>query len=340
MKYPSIFAEKFLCMKKIIGLGNALTDVLVRLENDSTLKTLQLPKGSMQLIDSELYKTISTQRAQLKEEKDAGGSSANTIRTLGLLGVQSALIGKIGEDADGVFYQNALKECQVKPFLTIHKQLPSGVCSAFISPDGERTMATFLGASSTLSAEDLTPEMFAHQDYLYIEGYMVQNHDMMRQALSLAKQAGLQICLDLASYNIVEEDKEFFMEILEHDLDIIFANEEESIALTGLQPEEAVQEIAKKCNIAIVKVGKDGALIARGEELVRVQAFHVQDVLDTTGAGDSFAAGFMYGLAHEYDLARCGELGALMASLVIQDMGASLSTAHIEQVKAHIATWN
>ncbi len=327
-------------MKKIIGLGNALTDVLVRLENDSTLQELQLPKGSMQLIDSHIHEIISAHRAQLKEEKDAGGSSANTIRTLGLLGVQSALIAKIGKDADGIFYQEVLEKCRVKPFLSIHNQLPSGVCSAFISPDGERTMATFLGASSTLSAEDLTPEMFAHQDYLYIEGYMVQNHDMMRHALSMAKKAGLQICLDLASYNIIEEDRDFFMEILEHDLDIIFANEEEAIALTGLSPEEAVQAIAKKCNIAVVKIGKDGALIARDEELIRVQAFQVKDVLDTTGAGDNFAAGFMYGLSHGYDLDRCGELGALMASLVIQDIGASLSASHIEQVKAHIASWN
>lgn len=160
------------------------------------------------------------------------------------------------------------------------------MASTFISPDGERTFGTYLGAASTLKAEELSLEMFKGYTYLFIEGYLVQEHDMILRAIELAKEAGLQVCLDMASYNIVAGDHEFFSLLVNKYVDIVFANEEEAKAFTGKEPEEALDIIAKMCSIAIVKVGARGSLIRKGTEEVRIEAVPVAKVVDTTGAGD------------------------------------------------------
>ena len=147
-----------------------------------------------------------------------------------------------------------------------------------------------------MKAEDLSLDMFKGYAYLFVEGYLVQDHDMILRAIELAKEAGLQVCLDMASYNIVREDHEFFSLLVNKYVDIVFANEEEAKAFTGKEPEEALDVIAKMCSIAIVKLGARGSLIRKGTEMVQVQAAPAEKVVDTTGAGDYFAAGFLYGL--------------------------------------------
>ena len=216
-------------MDKIIGLGNALVDVLATLKDDTLLDEMGLPKGSMQLIDDAKLQQINERFSQMKTHLATGGAAANTILGLACLGAGTGFIGKIGNDAYGNFFRANLQRNGIEDKLLV-SDLPSGVASTFISPDGERTFGTYLGAASTLKAEDLTLDMFKGYAYLLIEGYLVQDHDMILHAIELAKEAGLQVCLDMASYNIVAGDLEFFTLLINKYVDIVFANEEEAKA--------------------------------------------------------------------------------------------------------------
>ncbi len=323
-------------MDKIIGLGNALVDVLATLKDDSTLDEMGLPKGSMQLIDETKLEQINKKFATINTKLATGGSAGNTILALANLGAQAGFIGKTGDDDNGRFFKKHFEECGIEAKLLI-SDLPSGVASAFISPDGERTFGTYLGAASSLIAEDLSPEMFKGYAYLYVEGYLVQDHDMILHAMQLAKDAGLQICLDMASYNIVEEDLEFFTMLVNKYVDIVFANEEEAKAFTGKeQPEEALTEISKMCSIAVVKMGAKGSCIKKGTEKVCVEATPVKKVADTTGAGDYFAAGFLYGLICGYSLEKCAMIGTILSGKVIQKVGTNLTKKQWDEIKLNI----
>ena len=243
----------------------------------------------------------------------------------------------MNNDFYGNFFRDSLLERGTEANLLLSTALPSGVASTFISPDGERTFGTYLGAASTLKAEDLSLDMFKGYAYLFVEGYLVQDHDMILRAIELAKEAGLQVCLDMASYNIVREDHEFFSLLVNKYVDIVFANEEEAKAFTGKEPEEALDVIAKMCSIAIVKLGARGSLIRKGTEMVQVQAAPAEKVVDTTGAGDYFAAGFLYGLTCGYSLEKCGKIGSLLSKDVIQVVGTELPAAQWEKIKEEIS---
>ncbi len=324
-------------MDKIIGMGNALVDVLATLHDDKILSEMGLPKGSMQLIDEAKLQQINTYFAQTTTHLATGGSAGNTILGLACLGAPTAFIGKVGNDTYGHFFRENMKECGIVDKL-LPSTLPSGVASTFISPGGERTFGTYLGAAATLKAEDLTADMFAGYSYLYIEGYLVQDHDMILRAITLAKEAGLQVCLDMASYNIVEGDKEFFTLLLNKYIDIVFANEEEARAFTNCNcPEEALNIIGKLCSIAIVKVGSKGSYVRKGTELVKANALPVSEVVDTTGAGDYFAAGFLYGLTSGYSLEKCAKIGSLLAGNVIQVIGTTVPAQQWNEIKLNIS---
>ncbi|RGM49880.1 MULTISPECIES: adenosine kinase [Bacteroides] len=327
-------------MDKIIGLGNALVDVLATLENDEILAEMRLPKGSMTLIDEDKLLKINECLSGVKTHLAIGGSAGNAIRAMAQLGAATGFIGKVGDDAYGNFYRDSLLKRETEAILLLSGTLPSGVASTFISPDGERTFGTYLGAASTLKAEELSLEMFKGYAYLFIEGYLVQDHDMILRAIELAKEAGLQVCLDMASYNIVAEDYDFFSLLVNKYVDIVFANEEEAKAFTGKEPEEALDVIAKMCSIAIVKVGADGSLVRKGTEEVHVKAVPVKKVVDTTGAGDYFAAGFLYGLTCGYSLEKCGKIGSILSGEVIQTIGAELSPAKWDKIKEEIIMIN
>lgn len=322
-------------MDKIIGIGNALVDVLATLKDDTLLTQMELPKGSMQLIDDAKLLQINEHFSRIKTHLATGGSAGNTIVGLACLGAGTGFIGKIGNDSYGDFYrQNMQKHGIEEKLLTC--DLPSGVASTFISADGERTFGTYLGAAATLKVEDLALDMFKGYAYLYIEGYLVQDHDMILHAIELAREAGLQICLDLASYNIVAADLDFFTTLINKYVDIVFANEEEARAFTGKEPEEALSLIGKQCSIAIVKVGAGGSHIRKGTEKISVAAIPVKRVVDTTGAGDYFAAGFLYGLTCGYSLEKCAKIGSLLSGNVIQVVGTTMPQAQWDQIKLNI----
>lgn len=324
-------------MDKIIGLGNALVDVLVTLESDDILNEMQLPKGSMTLIDEDKLQKINACFSQMKTHLATGGSAGNAIRGMACLGAGTGFIGKVNNDFYGNFFRDSLLERGIEANLLLSTTLPSGVASTFISPDGERTFGTYLGAASSLKAEDLSLEMFKGYAYLFIEGYLVQDHDMILRAIELAKEAGLQVCLDMASYNIVEENLDFFSMLINKYVDIVFANEEEAKALTGEEPAKALEIISKMCSIVVVKVGARGSLIRKGSEESCVQAVSVKKVIDTTGAGDYFAAGFLYGLSCGYSMEKCAAIGSILSGEVIQVIGAELAAEQWEKIKSEIA---
>ena len=309
-------------MDKIIGLGNALVDVLATLDSDEILTKMDLPKGSMTLIDEDKLLKINEEFSRMKTHLATGGSAGNAIRGMAQLGAGTGFIGKINNDSYGNFFRESLLKHGTEADLLVSDTLPSGV------------------AASTLKAEELSLEMFKGYTYLFIEGYLVQEHDMILRAIELAKEAGLQVCLDMASYNIVAGDHEFFSLLVNKYVDIVFANEEEAKAFTGKEPEEALDIIAKMCSIAIVKVGARGSLIRKGTEEVRVEAVQVAKVVDTTGAGDFFAAGFLYGLTCGYSLEKCGKIGAILSGEVIQVIGTELPDSKWEKIKEDIIMIN
>jgi sugar/nucleoside kinase (ribokinase family) len=324
-------------MKRIIGIGNALTDVLVRMENDELLTTLGLPKGSMQLIDEQLLPVVRTAMASMEVSKATGGSAGNTMLALANLDVAPGFIGKIGDDDFGRFYAANASARGIQPQLIVSNH-PSGVAHTFISPDGERTFATFLGAAADMQAYDLTPEMFDGYDYLYIEGYLVQNHDLILRAIELAKGNGLKLCLDLASYNIVEADHAFFEQILADAIDVVFANEEEAKAFTHCEAAEALEKLGALCEVAVVKLGCNGSILMYKGEKTFCPAIPVEKVVDTTGAGDFYAAGVMYGILQGWDMGRCTRMGSLLAGHVIRHIGTTLPTAVWDEIRATIHT--
>lgn len=322
-------------MDKIIGMGNALVDVLVRIDDDSLLEKLHLPKGSMQLIQEDTLSEIRKYTSGMKIHRSTGGSAGNTVCALAALGANPGFIGKVGQDETGAFFGDTLRQRGVNALLATC-DLPSGIASTFISTDGERTFGTYLGAAATLRAEDLSRKMFAGYNYLYIEGYLLQDHDLMLRAVQLAKEEGLQVCLDMASYNVVEAERDFFDQLIVKYVDIVFANESEALAYTGKAPHEALEEIASKCSIAVVKTGKEGSLVKKGTEVIQLLSCPVDNVLDTTGAGDFYAAGFMYGLTCGYSLEKCVQISTILATAVIQEVGTTLPTKKWDEIKLNI----
>ena len=321
-------------MDKILGMGNALTDALVKIEDDSLLDTLHLPKGSMQLIDLDTLRLIREKTAGMTTVRATGGSAGNTIMALAHLGADVSFLGKVGEDETGRFFENTLLGAGVQTHL-LRGNFPSGIASTFVSSDGERTFGTYLGSAVTLSADDISSEMFAGCSYLYIEGYLVQNHSLIERALSLAKQAGLQICIDLASYNLVEAERDYFDSMITRYADIVFANSSEALALTGKGPLEAVEIIGQKCSVAIVKSGKKGSIVKKGTETLHITPCDVPRV-DTTGAGDFYAAGFLYALSSGFSLEKCLQTASILSNHVIQVVGTSLSSSCWEQIKLNV----
>lgn len=308
-------------MKRVIGIGNALTDMLVNLRSDSVLGRFKLAKGSMSLVDTRLQTEISKSVAGLPYSLSLGGSAGNTIRAMARLGCEVGFIGKVGEDTTGDFFVQALENLHVEP-VVFRGTERSGKCVSLISPDGERTMVTHLGAALELEAEEIEPTIFDGYDCLYVEGYLVQNHELIEKAARTAKQCGLKVAIDLASFNVVAENLAFLRGLVQEYVDIVFANEDEAKAFTcEAEPVNALQAISELCELAVVKIGTRGALIKRGGDVVHVGIMAAAKRVDTTGAGDFYAAGFLAGLCSGLTLRQCGTIGAITAGKVIEVVG-------------------
>jgi sugar/nucleoside kinase (ribokinase family) len=223
----------------------------------------------------------------------------------------------------------------ITPFLS-SSQTQTGRAISLVSPDGERTFATFLGAAVELSAENLLDAYFNDFDLLHIEGYLAPFHTLTETTMKKARKKGMQVSLDLASYNVVETNLDFLKEMISTYADIVFANESEARVFTGLMnPVDSLHEIARICKVAVVKIGEKGSFIQRGNEVHSIGIIPAK-CLDTTGAGDLYAAGFLYGMNHELPLEKCGHIGAILAANVIEELGAKISDSRWEKIKQAI----
>jgi sugar/nucleoside kinase (ribokinase family) len=330
-----IFAPKFAEMSKVLGMGNALVDIITRIENDDILNGFGLPKGSMTLVDLDTSNYIHSETAGMGKTRASGGSAANTIHGLAHLGVETGFVGTVGNDDMGRFFKKDMQVNKIKPIL-FRTMNETGKAMALISKDSERTFATYLGAAVDLSAEDISQEIFNGYDYFYIEGYLVQNPEMFEKALRLASTKVGKICLDLASYNIVDSNVAFFKSMINQYVDILFANEEEIRSLTGKSPEEGAAEASQLCDLVVIKLGAEGSFCICKEGMVRI-GVRPSKAIDTTGAGDLFAAGFIYGHMKGLPAETCGKMGAILAGRIIELIGAKMDEANWEKLRREIA---
>jgi sugar/nucleoside kinase (ribokinase family) len=306
----------------VSGMGNPLVDILVNVE-ESFLRRHGLEKGIMHLIDerqrSKLLDSIRGREIQV----EAGGSCPNTMSALGVLGVRSALTGKVGEDEYGIAFEEQIQRRNVVSFIRRGRG-PTGTSIILITPDKERTMNTFLGACREYGKDDLPVKMIEGSGFFYFTGYMLDTENQkeaVREALSIAKRAKTRILFDAADPAAVERYRADFLDLIKNDVDIVLANAQESAILTGKPVEDGVRALGEYAEIAVVKNGaEDTRIFSRGEYFT-VPSFKVE-VKDTTGAGDNFSAGFIYGLIRGFPLDQCGAIASFVAAKTIEKVGA------------------
>lgn len=323
-----------------IGVGSLMVDLVANVDDDFPSR-IGREKGGMELVDSAKMESIlSGLKVRAADEivRATGGSAANTIQGLARLGLKCTLLGKVGADDDGAFYRHAVADDSVDT--TRFKSTdttPTGRCLCLVTPDTERTMCTDLGAAGTLAAGEVNDDDFQNCAYAHIEGYMLFNKDLIRRILEAAASAGCAIGLDLASFEVVEANRDRLSDMLESYIDIVYANEDEAAAFCGLRdPAAGLAALARHCAVAAVKLGTDGALLQRGEETATVKAEPVTAV-DTTGAGDLWASGFIYGCFQGCDLGTCGAFGAIVGAEVVQVSGATIAADRWMLIRERLA---
>ena len=322
----------------VVGIGNALVDVLSH-ETDAFLATHALVKGTMHLIDEarahDLYEAMGP------AVEISGGSAANTIVGVASFGGRAQYVGKVRDDQLGEVFRHDLQAtgaAYATPPATSGP--PTGRCLIMVTPDAQRTLNTFLGASVHLGPRDIDADLIARARILYLEGYLFDPpaaQEAFRAAARLAHAAGRVVALTLSDPFCVDRHREAFLDLVEHHVDLLFANEAEICALYGAKEfDTALQRVRHHCDIAALTRSARGSVIVRGEEVHVIDAQPVSDVVDTTGAGDLYAAGFMVGLCRGRDLATCGRLGSIAAAEIISHVGARPLTSLAMLAKAHL----
>jgi sugar/nucleoside kinase (ribokinase family) len=266
----------------------------------------------------EIHKEISC----FEKTVTSGGSTSNTIYGLAQLGVPTGYIGKIGKDETGLFFKNDLEKIGVNTHLSYSK-IDTGIATTFITRDGERTFATYLGAAATQTPEELNEQIFSQYDLIHVEGYLIFNRDLILNICKLAKKCGLKISMDMASYNLVETMRPLVNELVRDYVDIIFANEEEAYAFTGKKEREALEILSSYCPVSVVKLGAGGSLANVYGETTIIPAIKAQ-CKDTTGAGDIFAAGFLFGLLNDLPITETGALASKLGAKCVETIGARI----------------
>lgn len=317
------------CMKTIdvYGIGNCLIDILVNVD-DSELKLLGLNKGIMHLVDDKKREELVSYIDEKPKRMMSAGSCPNTMMSLAALGLRVILAGKIGTDSFGAEYEKQVLQHGVVSHLK-KSDFPTGSSIILISPDSERTMNTYLGACQQFTKTDLDKKSIAEANYLYFEGYTWDTENQKEailEAIRAAKASNTKVVFDVADPFAVKRHKEDFLKLIKQNADIVFANKEEAKILCDTDnPAAAIEKLAEMCNIAVVKLGSEGALIKqKGSETVRIPVNRVTAV-DTTGAGDVFASGFLYGQCKKMSMEESGVFAAFLASQVVCQIGASFS---------------
>lgn len=318
----------------VMGIGSALMDFLIQVD-DQELLELSLKKGEMQLIDEEHSRQI-LERLKAYDVKTApGGSSANTLAGVSLLGGSVLFCGKVGRDDHGSMYEEKMINGNIKTAIG-RSAKKTGHAITFITPDSQRTFATHLGAALELRKEDVLEDDIRQSKILHLEGYQLEDpslREMSMHALNLAKKHKTLVSIDLSDAGLVRRNLKDIRNIMLLYADIIFANEDEAAAFTDLHgDEEKLHALSKYCDIAFLKLGINGSLIRRGDEIIKIDPFPVKAV-DTTGAGDMYAAGILYGLTHHFSLQHAGIIASYTASRVVEKIGARID--HVSREELH-----
>ncbi len=325
---------------KVLGAGSALLDLLVHVDDSFITEYAGGEKGGMTMPSAAEIAAMQTAAEKITTvTKTSGGSTANTLCGLLQLGIPCAFFGKTGKDENGAIYRNAFAaiggDCSS---FKCNETAPTGRCLCLITPDSQRTMRTDLGASGTLTVDDVTDADFEGITHFHIEGYLLYNMPVFLQLIKTAKAHNCTVSLDLASFEVVRTFKADLEAILRDYVDLVFANEDEAKAFSGSEdPVESLNILRKLCNTVCVKVGKDGAYIAsEGQDAIHVDAKLVKAV-DTTGAGDLWQTGFLYGWLNGRSNALSGKYAAAVAAEVVQITGAQIPAERWDVLRAEIS---
>ena len=308
----------------IIGVGSPIVDAIAQVKN-SFIEQIDGDKGGMVLVDDAgIHALLDTLPEQ--PVKAPGGSAGNTLFTLARMGCQTSFLGKTGNCSEGEFYRQQFAELGGDCARFKIGDVPNGQCVSLVTPDGERTMRTNLGAAMTLAPEEISAADFAGCNHAHIEGYLLFNEALMMRVLESAKEAGCSISLDLASFEVVNATSEILPEILLNYVDIVFANEEEAEAFTGIADDypAMAKKLAEYCDTVAVKVGAHGSYIAHAGTITKIEPMHAAKVVDTTGAGDLWAAGFLHGWSQQHSLFQAAKAGSILGAAVVQVQGSVL----------------
>ena len=314
----------------VCGIENAILDLLVRAD-DATVAALGLHKGTMRLVETEEQARILEAVTGLDPEVEAGGSCANVLRVAALIGARTSYSSAVGRDANGAAFVEALARCGVRDHVA-RVEGRTGTSVILVTPDGERTMNTHLGVCRQYRPHHVPIEEIRASKIFFTTGYIFDTPNQIaaiEAALDTARESGARLALDLSDRFVMERSRTHLERQLDLGLDLLFANAEESRALTGLDAPEAARELSRRVAIASVTDGANGAYLAAGGEVEHVPARRVS-VGDTTGAGDCFNAGFLRGLVAGLPLRACGELATLLAAETITHLGVKLGEATVE----------
>jgi sugar/nucleoside kinase (ribokinase family) len=308
--------------KTIVGVGSALVDLLAR-EPDDFMEALGVAKGGMNLVDREFLGSL-LDRTSSQPSVVPGGSACNTALGVARLGGRARFVGKLGRDEMGGLFTRGLTESNVDAVL-FDSDLPTGCVLSVITPDTQRSMFTCLGAASEMAPDEITADIFTDAAIVHVEGYLVFNPDLLQAVLTSAKTAGALVSLDLASFNVVEQAGPFLKDMVARYVDILIANEDEARAYTGHADEDrALQALAEGVCLAVLKLGPRGSRVAHDGRNIAIAPLACGDAVDSTGAGDLWASGFLYGLAAGLNIEKSGEIASACGREVCRVMGAAI----------------
>ena len=313
--------------KKILGIGNAIVDVLTKVDDEFLLKN-NLVKGSMKLIDKSEFEAL---EKNIKIEKVvAGGSVANTMAGISYLKGRPSFVGKVNSDKFGDLYKKSLEDINVNfPYIKKNESLPTGASIILITPDSERTMCTYLGISSHLSANDISKSSILDHELIFLEGYLWDKGDsekMFKHAINIAKQNKIKIAMSLSDIFCVTRHKQDFYNLLRNDLNILIGNENEINELTGKKNLlDSINQLKEFDKLIVITRSNKGSLAIKNNEVINCESIKVDKVLDLTGAGDLFAAGFLKEYLDKSNVKKCLQIGSKLAAQVIRKIGARLN---------------
>ena len=313
--------------KKILGIGNAIVDVFVKVNDDFLLKN-NLTKGSMKLLEKQEFETL---KDSIKIEKiEAGGSVANTMAGISYLGGNSSFIGKINSDEFGKIYKKSLEKIKVNfAYSEKNEKLSTGASIIFITPDSERTMCTYLGISSQLSKDDINEDHIKDHELIFLEGYLWDkgiSEEMFKYVINLAKKNNVKISMSLSDIFCVSRHREDFFKLLKNDLNILIGNENEINQLMQKNNLiDSINELKKLNKLTIITRSENGSFAVLNNEITNCESIKVEKVLDLTGAGDLFASGFLKEYLDKSNIKKCLQTGSELAAKIIQKIGARLN---------------